>query len=103
MLHWHGDTFDLPDGARRLASNQHYQNQAFAHGRNALALQFHIEADPRGLEQWYVANTAELGQSKISVPALRAETTKLAPGRAALADRVFSRWLRELEGVMRLG
>lgn len=96
VLHWHGDTFDLPDGAQRLASNQHYQNQAFAHGRNALALQFHLEADPHGLEQWYVANTAELGQSKIPVPALRAETTKLAPGRTALADRVFSRWLRDL-------
>ena len=96
VLHWHGDTFDLPDGAQRLASNQHYQNQAFAHGRNALALQFHLEADPQGLEQWYVGHTAELGHAKVSVPALRAETIKFAPGRAALADRVFSRWLREL-------
>jgi GMP synthase (glutamine-hydrolysing) len=96
VLHWHGDTFDLPDGAQRLASNQHYQNQAFAHGRNALALQFHLEADPHGLEQWYVGHTSELGQAKVSVPALRAETTKFAPDCAALADRVFSRWLREL-------
>lgn len=96
VLHWHGDTFDLPDGARRLASNRHYQNQAFAHGRNALALQFHLEADPHRLEQWYVGHTSELGQAKVPVPALRAETTNFAPGRAALADRVFSRWLREL-------
>jgi GMP synthase (glutamine-hydrolysing) len=96
VLHWHGDTFDLPDGAQRLASNQHYQNQAFAHGRKALALQFHLEADPHALEQWYVGHTAELGQAKVSVPGLRAQTTKFAPGRAALADRVFSRWLREL-------
>jgi GMP synthase (glutamine-hydrolysing) len=96
VLHWHGDTFDLPDTAQRLASNQHYQNQAFTHGRNALALQFHLEADPHGLEQWYVGHTAELSHAKMSVPALRAETAKLAPGRAALADRVFSRWLREL-------
>jgi GMP synthase (glutamine-hydrolysing) len=96
VLHWHGDTFDLPDTAQRLASNQHYQNQAFAHGRNALALQFHLEADPHGLEQWYVGHAAELGHAKMSVAALRAETAKLAPSRAALADRVFSRWLREL-------
>lgn len=96
VLHWHGDTFDLPAGAQLLASNRHYQNQAFAHGRNALALQFHIEADPHRLEQWYVGHTAELGQAKVPVPALRAETMKSAPGRAALADRVFSRWLREL-------
>lgn len=96
VLHWHGDTFDLPDGAQRLASNQHYQNQAFAHGRNALALQFHLEADPHGLEQWYVGHASELGQAKVSVPTLRAETTRIAPGCAAMADRVFSRWLREL-------
>jgi GMP synthase (glutamine-hydrolysing) len=96
VLHWHGDTFDLPDGAQRLASNQHYQNQAFAHGRNALALQFHLEADPHRLEQWFVGHTSELGHAKVPVPALRAETMDFAPGRAALADRVFSRWLREL-------
>src|SRR6202161_3880281 len=28
VLHWHGDSFDLPEGAQRLASNTHYQNQA---------------------------------------------------------------------------
>lgn len=38
---WHGDTFDLPRNARRLAFNGNYQNQAFALGRNAVALQFH--------------------------------------------------------------
>ena len=96
VLHWHGDTFDLPDRAERLASNQHYPNQAFAHGRSALALQFHLEADPHRLERWYVGHAAELGAAKIPVSGLRAETARLAPGRAALADRVFSRWLREL-------
>ena len=30
VLHWHGDSFDLPGGAQRLASNAHYENQAFA-------------------------------------------------------------------------
>ena len=102
VLHWHGDTFDPPDGTQRLASNRHYQNQAFAHGRNALALQFHLEADPHALEQWYVGHTAELGHAKVSVPALRAETSKFAPGRAALADRVFGRWLGELIRGIRL-
>ena len=51
VLHWHGDTFDLPQGAIRLASNANYENQAFAYGRDALALQFHLEADPRQLEE----------------------------------------------------
>ena len=72
VLHWHGDTFDLPSGATRLASNRNYENQAFACGTNALALQFHLEADPRQLEEWYVGHAVELASAKISVQELRA-------------------------------
>src|SRR5690242_14419592 len=43
VLHWHGDTFTLPEGAERLASSELYENQAFRRGRNLLALQFHAE------------------------------------------------------------
>ncbi len=96
VLHWHGDTFDLPAGAQRLASNRHYENQAFAHGRHALALQFHLEADPRRLEHWYVGHAAELAAAKVPLSKLRATTSKIAGGRAALAERVFARWLREI-------
>jgi GMP synthase (glutamine-hydrolysing) len=96
VLHWHGDTFDLPKDAKRLASNTHYQNQAFAYGRNALGLQFHLEADPRRLEQWYVGHAAELAGAKVSVAELRAATAKFAGGVASQADRIFTRWLREI-------
>jgi GMP synthase (glutamine-hydrolysing) len=96
VLHWHGDSFDLPSGAQRLASNRHYENQAFAYRRNALALQFHLEADPRRLEQWYIGHAAELAAAKLSVAELRAVTASFADGRAVLADRVFTRWLREV-------
>jgi GMP synthase (glutamine-hydrolysing) len=96
VLHWHGDSFDLPRGARLLASNRYYQNQAFAYRRNALALQFHLEADPRRLDQWYVGHATELAAAKLSVAELRAATARLADGRAVLADRVFTRWLHEV-------
>jgi len=43
VLHWHGDSFDLPAGAERLASSTLYRNQAFRVGRTILALQFHAE------------------------------------------------------------
>jgi GMP synthase (glutamine-hydrolysing) len=72
VLHWHGDSFDLPSDATRLASNENYENQAFAYGGNALALQFHLEADPRQLEEWFVGHTVELAANKISVADLPA-------------------------------
>jgi GMP synthase (glutamine-hydrolysing) len=97
VLHWHGDTFDLPRDATRLASNSNYQNQAFACGRNALALQFHLEADPRQLEEWYVGHAVELAAAQISIAELRAATQRHASGLALRAEAVFGSWLRGLD------
>jgi GMP synthase (glutamine-hydrolysing) len=104
VLHWHGDTFDLPGDAVRLASNDNYENQAFAFGRNALALQFHLEADPRQLEEWYVGHAVELAAANIAVNDLRKDTERHGPRLAAQADRVFGQWLHQIapSGALRL-
>lgn len=93
VLHWHGDTFDLPDGAVRLAADAVYDNQAFACGDNALALQFHVEADPARPESWYVGHAAELAGAGVSVRELRAATAAAAAQARAQAHAIFTDWL----------
>jgi GMP synthase (glutamine-hydrolysing) len=51
VLHWHGDVFELPDGATSLASSELTEHQAFRHG-NAWGVLFHPEADLALLEAW---------------------------------------------------
>jgi GMP synthase-like glutamine amidotransferase len=49
---WHDDTFTLPPGAVRLASNEAADNQAFRIGRAAYGIQFHFEADRNLVARW---------------------------------------------------
>ncbi len=51
VFHWHGDTFDLPNGAVLLAQSEAFPHQAFVWQRNVLALQFHMEMDSNVLYQ----------------------------------------------------
>ncbi len=96
VLHWHGDTFDLPQGATRLVSTAICENQAFSIGTQALALQFHIEAEAKGLERWYVGHTMELALASIAVPTLRAQSRELAPSAAARGNACLTAWLDAL-------
>jgi GMP synthase (glutamine-hydrolysing) len=96
-LQWHGDTFDLPDGASLLASSPLVPNQAFRSGERAYGVQFHLEV------------TGEMAREWAEVPAYRqslAETLGEEEGAAFIADverradelhpparRLFSNWL----------
>ncbi len=51
-VHWHGDTFSLPEGAVRLAGNDAYENQAFRVGERAYGLQFHVEVTASLVAHW---------------------------------------------------
>jgi len=97
VLHWHGDTFDLPAGATLLASTDICMQQAFSFGRNAVGFQFHPEAGAVGFERWLIGHTCELAAAGKSVPALRADNDRLASQLAGPAQACLRLWLSQLE------
>ena len=61
VFHWHGDTFDLPEGAIRLAHSENYQNQAFQIN-SAVGLQFHLEVNAEMINLWLDKTREKLEQ-----------------------------------------
>ncbi|HVU04376.1 MAG TPA: type 1 glutamine amidotransferase [Polyangiaceae bacterium] len=52
VLHWHGDTFEIPPGGTRLASTLACENQMFRVGSRAYGLQFHVEITGEDAAVW---------------------------------------------------
>ncbi len=96
VLHWHGDNCDLPPGADPLASTPLCPVQAFGVGRNALGLQFHVEADPDRIEAWLVGHAAELGKAGVDPRVLRADALRVGAATATAGRAVLSDWLGAL-------
>jgi GMP synthase-like glutamine amidotransferase len=102
VLHWHGDTFDLPPDTAHLASSSRYPAQAFRTGAQAWGLQFHLEIDEGAVDAFLDA----FGQDALragTTPALieresRAALKALAPHRAGVFTRfadLVAGWDRE--------
>ena len=100
-LQWHGDTFDLPDGAVRLASSPAYENQAFRFGR-AYGVQFHLEVSAEMARQWadvpeYVASLERtLGAN--GAPEFLAQIEASAGTMRSAGRVLFERWLDHVVG-----
>ncbi len=58
-FHWHGDTFDIPEGFLPVGSSEATKNQGFFN-ENVLALQFHLEVTEESLK-----NLIQNGQSEL--------------------------------------
>lgn len=98
VLHWHGDTFDLPADAQHLAATDVTPNQAFGLGARVLGLQFHLEADLSRFERWLIGHTGELAAEHIDVGRLRADGRRHASSLARNGRSVLASWLDGVRG-----
>lgn len=98
VLHWHSEEFSIPTGSATLASTPDFDNQAFTlTGREgtpfALALQFHLEVDPRRIEQWLIAYSTDIEAAGLDVGTIRREALIYGDDLTAAANSIFSNWL----------
>lgn len=102
-LQWHGDTFDLPDGAVRLAGSPAYPNQAFRWGQRAYGVQFHLEVSVGMAREWADVPEYKAALERVLGPGalddLIAQLERHAETMRAHARSMFQRWLTASVGV----
>lgn len=97
VFQWHGEGFDLPQGALRLASSLYYDNQAFRIGRSCYGLQFHLEMTPAMIDRWVDEHWKELaGIPYVSPDKIRADTRSYSRELNYYGARFFSEFVRRL-------
>ena len=98
VLHWHGDTFDLPAGAKLLASTPVCRNQAYRLGKRVFGLQFHAETTTSDVEQFLAAGADYVihANGPDAVEILRRDTARHMDAYSELGDR----WLRNVLSAM---
>ena len=98
VLHWHGDTFDLPPGTVRLASSELYENQAFARGSNILGLQFHAEM---GLDErfhvWTSTWPEDISASGHCIHRLHDDHERLGAPAVSAGQAMIADWLAGID------
>jgi len=101
IFQWHGDTFDIPDHAVRLASSPDCRNQAFRYGENVYGLQFHLEVDQPMIERWLLngGNQREIADSwnaEGKVAEIRRDTARYIDESLAIGRKVFGAYINGL-------
>lgn len=98
LLHWHGDSFDLPDDATLLASTDLYAHQAFSRGPNILALQFHPEmGEDESFDTWCEKGDPFIAKGGKTVEALYAEHETFGAAAVAAGRILLRDWLAQLD------
>ncbi len=90
-FHWHGDTFDLPNRATRLASSRMTENQAFSFATCAWGIQFHPEVTLAIVES--MVRSDELARAELSAGPLLAGARDALPRMLPVAVPIFDRFV----------
>ncbi|MHB8173164.1 MAG: glutamine amidotransferase, partial [Nitrospirota bacterium] len=94
MLHWHGDTFDLPPGATLLASTDITKNQIYSYENFLLAFQCHPELVRGKIESWLIGHASEIATSKVAtVNDIRHDTERYGRALEMAGRKCFEEWL----------
>jgi GMP synthase-like glutamine amidotransferase len=97
VFQWHGDGFDLPAGAIKLASSAHYSTQAFRLGKTIYGLQFHLEVTPRMIERWIEERSKDLALAPYVLPEkILADTQNYSPTLKYYGERFLSEFVRRV-------
>jgi GMP synthase-like glutamine amidotransferase len=97
VFQWHGDGFELPAGAIRLASSVNYSNQAFRVGKSIYGLQFHLEVTPRMIERWLEERSKDLALAPYVQPdKILADTQSYAPTLRYYGERFLAEFVRRV-------
>ena len=98
---WHGETFSIPEGATRILRGEACANQAYVIG-NSLGMQCHVEMTPAMIESWcadWAAENADPTLPSVQTPRqMQADMTANLQRLNGLADRLYTRWVKRLQG-----
>ena len=96
VFQWHGDTFDIPSGAKRLAESELFPNQAFKIGEKIIGLQFHLEVTEEAAFEWMEEYKEELNSLKdyIDPKKIRNDTSKKIENLKKSAQQFYNNFFK---------
>jgi GMP synthase (glutamine-hydrolysing) len=97
--HWHGDVFDLPQGAVSLAASQLTPCQAFRYADNAYGFLFHMEVTEAIITNMVREFSGELDAENITAGSIVAKIRDYLPPLQTIGGRVFRRWAKSVESI----
>jgi len=98
---WHGDTFTIPPGGKRILTGPHCPNQAYVVDDRHLGMQCHVEMTPEMIASWIASGSGEVKENLASpavqpVEEIQAGMASKLPDLSATAERLYRRWVTGL-------